>query len=84
VPFIARWPGKIAAGKIDNTSLISAVDLLPTFCQLAGAQMPESYQPDGMSQVAVFKCEATSTRSKPLFWKMGRGERLAGNLWGVA
>lgn len=37
VPFIARWPGKIAAGRVDNQSLISAVDLLPTFCELAGA-----------------------------------------------
>lgn len=74
VPFIARWPGKIAAGKIDNTSLISAVDLLPTFCALAGAAMPEGYQPDGMSQVAVLNGAETSTRSKPLFWKMGGGK----------
>ncbi|MEE1550594.1 MAG: sulfatase-like hydrolase/transferase, partial [Nitrospinaceae bacterium] len=28
VPFIARWPGKIAAGKVDKTSIFSAVDLL--------------------------------------------------------
>ena len=47
VPFIARWPGKIAAGKVDEKSLISAVDLLPTFCELAGAELPESYTPDG-------------------------------------
>ncbi|MCP5560953.1 MAG: sulfatase-like hydrolase/transferase [Verrucomicrobiaceae bacterium] len=74
VPFIARWPGKIAAGKIDNTSLISAVDLLPTFCELAGAKMPEGYQPDGISQVAVLNGAETSTRSKPLYWKMGGGK----------
>ena len=36
VPFIARWPGEIAEGKVDDTSLISAVDLLPTFCEIAG------------------------------------------------
>jgi len=70
VPFIARWPGQIAAGQIDNTSLISAVDLLPTFCELAGAPLPDSYKPDGISQVAVLKGNATSVRSKPLFWKM--------------
>ena len=74
VPFIARWPGKIAAGKIDNVSLISAVDLLPTFCGLAGATMPEDYQPDGISQVTVLKGEATAKRSKPLFWKIGGGK----------
>ena len=41
VPFIARWPGKIAAGKVDDSSLISAVDLLPTFCEIAGAKLPD-------------------------------------------
>ncbi|MCP5553157.1 MAG: sulfatase-like hydrolase/transferase [Akkermansiaceae bacterium] len=74
VPFIARWPGKIAAGKIDNTSLISAVDLLPTFCELAGATLPKGYQPDGISQVQVLQGKASVTRTKPLFWKMGGGK----------
>ena len=36
--------------------------------------MPEGYQPDGISQVAVIKGTETSTRSKPLFWKMGGGK----------
>jgi N-acetylgalactosamine-6-sulfatase len=70
VPFIARWPGKIAAGKVDDTSLISAVDLLPTFCELAGVQLPGSYTPDGVSQVAALVGEGRPKREKPLFWKM--------------
>ena len=69
VPFIARWPGMIAAGEIDDSSLISAVDLLPTFCEIAGAELPAGYIPDGVSQVGVLKGEATSLREKPLFWK---------------
>ena len=48
VPFIARWPGKIPAGKVDETSILSAVDLLPTFCELAGVKLPRSYKPDRM------------------------------------
>lgn len=74
VPFIARWPGKIAAGKIDNRTLISAVDLLPTFCELAGATVPNGYKADGISQVEVLKGKPTTTRTKPLFWKMGGGK----------
>ena len=70
VPFIARWPGKIAAGKVDNSSLISAVDLLPTFCELAGVSLPKDYRPDGVSQVATLRGQPTTIRSKPLFWKM--------------
>lgn len=70
VPFIARWPGKIAAGKVDDQSLISAIDLLPTFCEIAGAKFPEGYKPDGISLVSTLKGERSPTREKPLFWKM--------------
>ncbi|MEZ5941890.1 MAG: sulfatase-like hydrolase/transferase [Planctomycetaceae bacterium] len=70
VPFIARWPGKIAADKVDDQSLISAVDLLPTFCELAGAKLPADYQPDGVSQVSTLFGQASPERTKPLFWKI--------------
>ncbi len=69
VPFIARWPGKIAAGAIDDSSIISAVDLLPTFCEIAGVKLPSSYQGDGLSQVSVLKGNEKPIREKPLFWK---------------
>jgi arylsulfatase A-like enzyme len=71
VPFIARWPGKIAAGKINKVSPISAVDLLPTFCEIAGAKLPAGYKPDGMPQVkALLGQDAATERKKALFWKM--------------
>ena len=50
--------------------MVSAVDLLPTFCELAGATLPEDYTPDGISQVDTLLGKPTTTRSKPLFWKM--------------
>lgn len=71
VPFIARWPGTIAAGKRDEASLISAVDLLPTFCELAEAKLPDDYVPDGKSIVDVLKGKPLAKRDKPLFWKIG-------------
>jgi arylsulfatase A-like enzyme len=70
VPFLVRWPGKVAVGAIDETSLISAVDLLPTFCQIAGADLPEDYKPDGLSQVDVLMGKAKTKRQKPLYWKI--------------
>ena len=69
VPFIARWPGKIKAGAIDDTSLISAVDLLPTFCEVAKVNLPESYKPDGIGQLATLLGQEYPLRTKPLFWK---------------
>lgn len=70
VPFIARWPGQIAAGKVNDQLMISAVDLLPTFCEIASVALPEGYAADGISQVAGFSGSGTTGRSKPLFWKM--------------
>ena len=70
VPFLVRWPGKVAVGEIDETSLISAVDLLPTFCALAGAELPKDYQPDGLNQLDVLMGKAKTKRHKPLFWKI--------------
>ena len=70
VPFIVRWPGHVAANEVDRQSMLSAVDLLPTFCEIAGVPLPESYQPDGISQVAAIKGRPVPNRAKPLFWKM--------------
>ncbi|MEC7906333.1 MAG: sulfatase-like hydrolase/transferase [Verrucomicrobiota bacterium] len=70
VPFIARWPGKIAAGEIDRDSIISAVDLLPTFCAIAGVSLPKGFQPDGVSQLDTLLGEKAPIRKKPLYWKM--------------
>ena len=70
VPFIARWPGKIPAGKIDRKAIFTAVDLLPTFCDLAGVKLPSDYQPDGISQIATLTGKGSSERDKPIFWKM--------------
>lgn len=69
VPFIARWPGKIDAGKVDDKSLMSAVDLLPTFCEVAQVELPKGYIPDGVSQVQTLRGKPAPVREKPLFWK---------------
>lgn len=68
VPFIVRWPGRVHAGKVDNTSVLSAVDLLPTFAELANKKLPEDYSADGESFITIFDNNIFE-RSKPLFWE---------------
>lgn len=46
VPTVIRWPGKIPAGR-DNAELMTAMDLLPTFAKLAGAEIPKDRVLDG-------------------------------------
>lgn len=70
VPFLARWPGKIPQGRVDRDSLISAVDLLPTFLDVAGVDPPEGYEPDGIVITEVLRgARKLSPRPAPLFWK---------------
>jgi arylsulfatase A-like enzyme len=38
MPCVMRWPGQIAAGKV-NHQLITAIDLLPTLAKLAGGEL---------------------------------------------
>ena len=68
VPFIVRWPGHVSAGKMDDQSVMSSVDLLPTFCELANMEIPDDYHPDGESFVSIFK-NIVFKRTKPLFWE---------------
>ena len=67
VPFIVKWPGHVKAGNVNDQSVISAVDLLPTFCELANQKLPDQYLPDGESFAAVFMSNPFQ-RTKPLFW----------------
>ena len=68
VPFIAWWPGKVPQGKVDDQTVISGVDLLPTFCNLAGIIPDRNLDLDGedMSQALLGK---PRERSAPLMWE---------------
>ena len=72
VPFVAKWPKVIPAGVEDTNSVVTAVDLLPTFFEAAGIQMPKGYQPDGESMMSAFKGIGLK-RSKPIFWEWRGG-----------
>lgn len=45
-PTVIRWPGNIPTGQ-SNDELMSAMDLLPTFAKLAGAEVPTDRVIDG-------------------------------------
>lgn len=68
VPGIVKWPGKVPAGKVDTTSIVSGVDWMPTVCELAGVTIPEKHALDGESMADVLK-GASRARKRPLFWE---------------
>ena len=46
VPFIARWPGQVPAGR-ENEELCTSMDLLPTIARMAGTTEPDDRIIDG-------------------------------------
>ncbi len=65
VPGIAYWMGK---QKFNGTSdaVVSSLDFLPTFCELAGARLPDR-ELDGESITALLNT-GKFERNKPLTW----------------
>ena len=52
-PWIVRWPGVTKAGAIDKRHMVSAVDMLPTLLDIAGAKHPKRL--DGRSFLPLIK-----------------------------
>ena len=67
LPFIVRWPKAAPAGTVDSTTILSAVDLLPTLCALAGARVPRWPEIDGQNMESAFRGQPTP-RDRPLYW----------------
>ena len=78
VPMIVRWPGKIKAGEVVDTAVIST-DWTPTLLALAGAASTESF--DGINLADLF-LHGNAPLARPLFWHqphyMNQGSRPSG------
>ena len=46
VPMIARWPGRVSAGRVESAAAVMT-DWLPTLARLAGAPLPDDLVIDG-------------------------------------
>lgn len=54
VPFVVRWPGHFPAGK-KTDAMVAQIDLFPTFCELAGVDVPEDVNLDGKSILSLMQ-----------------------------
>jgi len=67
VPGIIRWPGRTKPGQICDEPVIN-LDILPTFCQIAGIQMPTDRAIDGASFLPILEGRPIP-RVQPLYWQ---------------
>lgn len=68
VPFIARWPGRIAPGRVSN-EIVHVTDIFTTLIKVAGGTVPADRPIDGVDQ-GPFLCGAQekSVREGFLFY----------------
>ncbi|WP_395741386.1 sulfatase-like hydrolase/transferase [Prosthecobacter sp.] len=79
-PLIVRWPGVVPAGAVNETTVLSSVDFMPTLCALVQIKAPDAPQ-DGEDMSAALRGEKTA-RHKPLLWEYGRKPGEAGKVKG--
>lgn len=79
-PLIVSWPGVVPTGVVNDSTVVSSVDFMPTLCAVAGIQ-PPSTDFDGEDLSTVFKGEKRQ-RQKPLLWEYGRKPGEAGKVKG--
>jgi arylsulfatase A-like enzyme len=97
VPFLVRWPGRIAPGSV-NANPVSLLDVFPTCAAAAGAPLPADRTYDGRDLATVFAGAAETPRMIPHYfgyqpqairegrWKLfvageRRPESRAASLW---
>jgi arylsulfatase A-like enzyme len=75
VPTIARWPGRIAAGKT-SAQLAITMDWVATFLEAAGVSPHPEYPLDGISLINCLERPGTEV-ARDLFWRMKFREQKA-------
>lgn len=74
VPMIASWPGTIPTGAVSQ-DLIDFSDLLPTFAELGGAEVPQDRKIDGRSFLPQLKGQKGDPRDWVFCWYERNGKR---------
>jgi N-acetylgalactosamine-6-sulfatase len=69
LPLIIRWKDRVPAGVVDQASVVSGVDLLPTLATLAQTHLPEGTQIDGEDFSETLLTARGHIRTQPLMWE---------------
>lgn len=85
IPFIARWPGHIPAGKVNN-HICAFYDLMPTFCEVIGIKDYEKkYRNkekevdyfDGISFAPTLLGKKKQKKHDFLYWEFDETDQIA-------
>ena len=69
-PMIVRWTGHAAAGRTDDSTIVSSLDFFPTLCKLTSVPAPPvAFDGENLSGAFLGRPQR---RTKDLFWEYGR------------
>ena len=68
-PLIVWGPGLVKTGQVNETTVMTSVDLFPSLLKLAGAALPKTMVPDGEDLSAALLGKSQPLRRRPIFWK---------------
>jgi arylsulfatase A-like enzyme len=74
VPLIARWPGVIRPGGVCEEFVVHALDLARTFCEVAGGDVPDTFQ--GVSLLPLFQGTGSTDVRRPDVFAMYHGNQM--------
>jgi N-acetylgalactosamine-6-sulfatase len=66
IPFIVRWPGKVPVDTVNDTSILSGLDFLPTLCHLTGTPYDKDQKFEGLNVADVWLGEERNPERLPL------------------
>ncbi len=81
VPCIIRWPNRIKAGTVCD-ELLQSTDFVPTWLDIAGAEIPKGYHMDGLSFAPLFKNPDKPYRDY-VFGEMGGARSIKTKDWNL-
>lgn len=80
IPCIMRWPRGIKAGS-ECHELIQNIDMVPTYFDLADAQVPKKYITDGRSLTPLFASAKPDRWREDLYFEMGSARAVCTKEW---
>ncbi|WP_020468903.1 sulfatase-like hydrolase/transferase [Zavarzinella formosa] len=83
IPGIVKWPKVVKPGRVSDVP-VGFVDLLPTFCGLAGATPPTDRFLDGTDVFSLLKDDSEPNRKSPLYWQYDKAIGDTKPVWKVA
>lgn len=80
VPYVAKWPGHIAAGT-QYAQPVTNIDMMPTMVAAAGGKMPTDRVIDGVNLLPYLSAKPQVQAQRSLFWRDGPYRAVRHGAW---